>query len=260
MLPAVPYLKLGKRAPKFDKRTLKMSKYITPALAPAPVSCDWTQRKVNWGMMLNDSLGDCTIAACAHAIQVWSLCNPAGLAVGQTEITVVDSDILKMYEKSCGYNPSDPATDEGGVELDVLNFWRHNPLHGHHLKAYAEPDPGNFQHIKQSIWLFGGVYIGLALPITAQSQDVWDVVGDPLNDPDSMPGSWGGHAVYVPAYDSAGLTMITWGQLKRMTKAFWNAYCDESHALVGGWWVRDRATPSGFDYATMINDLAGITG
>jgi len=49
--------------------------------------------------------------------------------------------------------------------------------------------------IATAIWLFGGAYIGIQLPIRAQNQDVWDVPSD--LGLDDVPGSWGGHAVYL---------------------------------------------------------------
>ena len=64
------------------------------------------------------------------------------------------------------------------------------------------PKYTNIVEIRQSIALFGGVYIGLALPLTAQNQDVWDVV--PNGGANAEEGSWGGHCVYVPKYDTVG--------------------------------------------------------
>lgn len=252
-------MRLGKKSPRIDRRTLRLARYIKD-LPPPPDSYDWTSRHASgwggWGMMLNDQLGDCTIAACGHAIQVWTA-NLTG------EITVPDSDILKAYEDWDGYNPSDPNSDQGGVEIDVLNDWRKNGLSGHSLLAYADPDPQDIIHVKQSVVLFGGVYIGLALPITAQNQDVWDVVRqgflakikkfwDPY-DP-TEPNSWGGHAVFVPAYNPTGPICITWGALKQMTWAFWQKYCDESHTLLYSDWK------SNFSAVDMLADLQSIIG
>lgn len=253
-------MRLGKRAPRIDSRTLMLAKYMKD-LPPPPESVDYTKGLTSFGMMMNDSLGDCTIAGCGHAIQIWT-------ANQGSESTVADSDVLAAYEAWDGYNPADPSTDQGGVEIDVLNDWRQNGLAGHKLLAYADPDPGNQVHVKQAIELFGGVYIGLQLPLTAQNQDVWDVVSEsffgklksliiPEYSP-SDPGSWGGHCVFVPQYDANGLTCITWGALKRMTWAFWAKYCDESHALLSPEWVNNRQT--GFDLVSLQADLQSVAG
>lgn len=201
-------------------------------------------------MMLNDELGCCTISAAGHAIQIWT-------ANTGSEVTVPDSDILHCYEKWDGYVNGDPSTDNGGVELVVLNKWRKNGLFGNDILGYAAVNASDMTEVKQSINLFGGVYIGLALPITAQNQDVWDY--DPSAGSDADPGSWGGHAVYCPKYDTDGsITCITWGGLKKMTSAFWAQYVDESYAVLGREWMTKKGSPLGFSYATMEADLAAV--
>ena len=243
-------VKLGRKAIKTDTRTLRLSRYLTPSLPPSPVSVDWTKGITNWGMMLNDKLGDCTIAGCGHAVQVWS-------ANSYQEITVPDSIILSAYESWDGYNPSDPDTDRGGIELDVLAAWRKNGLGPHALYAFADPSVSNLEEIRQSIALFGGVYIGVNLPASAQDQNEWSV-SDPSLTGDSAPGSWGGHAVFVCAYDTDSFTCVTWGGLMKMTVGFWKAYVDEAHALLGFDWLSSKGSPSGFDLTQLQTDLAAI--
>jgi hypothetical protein len=183
----------------------------------------------------------------AHTIQVWTLSKGS-------EVTVPDSTVLDYYEQWDAYNPSNPSSDQGGVELDVLKEWRQsqNGFAGHPLFAFADPDPQDELHVRQAIALFGGLYVGLQLPISAQTQDVWDVASGL----DGQPGSWGGHCVFVPEYDANYLTCITWGQLKKMTWAFWGTYCDEAHALLSPDWQ----PPGGFDMAALQADLKQVVG
>ena len=71
-------MKLGKKATRRDPHTLRLGKYLTPALPAPPASIDWSRSVTEWGMMLNDTLGCCTIAACGHAVQTmtgWALEN-----------------------------------------------------------------------------------------------------------------------------------------------------------------------------------------
>jgi len=243
-------MKLGRKAIKTDTRTLKMARYLGAELPPPPASVDWTKGISNWGMMLNDTLGDCTIAGVGHAIQVWTANTRKKMQ------TVSNATVESLYEKWDGYDPSNPATDRGGIELDVLNDWRHDGLTGHKLFAFAAPNPSNLVEIRQSIALFGGVYIGLSLPVTAQTQDVWDVV--PHGGAKARAGSWGGHCVFVPQYDEKTFTCITWGQLKKMTVAFWNRYCDEAYTLFGQNWLKGMECPAGFKKAELEADLGNI--
>ena len=239
-------MKLGRKAVKTDSRTLKLARYLTPELPPAPASVDWTTKVSSFGQMLNNTLGDCTIAGCGHAIQVWS-------ANSYKQITVPDSVILSAYEQWDGYNPADPSTDQGGIEIDVLKNWKQKGLGGHKLLAFADPNVKNLEEVKQAINLFGGVYIGVALPLSAQNQDVWDFASGS----EGESGSWGGHCVFVAAYDADTLTCITWGQTKKMTNAFWNAYVDESHALLSPDWINAKS-PNGFNLQQLQTDLSAI--
>jgi hypothetical protein len=242
-------MKLGRKAIKTDSRTLQLGKYLTPALPPPPAAADWTKGITSWGMMMNDTLGCCTIAGVGHAIQIFT-------ANTGSEVTVPDTTIESYYEQWDGYVPGNPKTDNGGVELDVLNDWQKGGFSGNKLLAFADPKVSNLVEVRQAIALFGGVYIGLSLPLTAQTQDVWDVV--PRGGAKAKPGSWGGHCVFVAKYDQKGFTCITWGQLKVMTIAFWNKYCDESHALLAQDWLDAKGSPSGFNQTQLQADLNAI--
>ncbi|HVR63383.1 MAG TPA: hypothetical protein VMU50_15890 [Polyangia bacterium] len=246
-------LKLGKKPAHHDPRTLQMANYLTlPAIPPA---CDWTGKAASsWGMMLNDQLGDCTCAAAAHLIQAWSA------NAGPQEITLPDAEVLKAYEAVGHYKPGHPNTDQGAVEMDVLRYWRKHGIGGHKIRAYIGLEPKNHYHVQAAVELFGGSYIGLGLPVSAQKQKVWSVPpGGPTGT--GAPGSWGGHAVIIEAYDSHGLTCITWGQKKKMTWSFWDAYCDEAYALLSDVWApKSKQAPSGFDLAALEADLKEVTG
>lgn len=242
-------MKLGRKAVKTDTRTLALSKYLTSQLPAPPAAQNWLGGNSNWGMMLNDTLGDCTIAGVGHAVQVWSLNTGS-------EATVPDATIENYYEQWDGYVPGQPNTDNGGIELDVLTDWQKQGFAGHALLGFAKAKTTNLTEIRQSIALFGGVYIGLALPLTAQSQDVWDVV--PRSGKNGAKGSWGGHCVFVCAYDAGSFTCITWGQPKQMTVAFWKKYCDEAYALLGQDWLNAKGSPAGFDQAQLQADLGLI--
>ncbi len=269
--------RLGKKPPRIDSRTLQLANYLRSrdaavlprqgtalaaeserarvlAPAPAPASVDWTAKISSWPMMANDTLADCTCAAAGHMIECWT----ANLG---DAFTPSSAQIVAAYSATSGYVPSDPTTDAGAVELDVLNYWRQQGIAGHKIDAYAAFDPHNAEFARQAIALFGGAYIGLALPLSAQQQTVWDMplLWSRLRNQDA-PGSWGGHAVPVLAYDSSGLTCITWGAKKRMTWEFFAQYCDEAYAPLSRDWLNAQGTdPSGFDLAQLATDLASIT-
>jgi hypothetical protein len=244
-------MKLGKKPPKIDPRTFCLGKYLTSELPAAPAEVCNSRDVQNWGMMLNDTLGTCPIAGALHTIQGWVLSNVEP-GIHADIIMPSDDIVLRYYEQWCGYEPSDPSTDHGGVLLDVLRAWHRSDMAGYKLLAYADPDPMNSEHVKQAINLFGGLYTGLQLPISAQRQDTWDLNGHSK----AVPGSWGGHCVEIVDYDSEILVCKTWGKLKAITWRFFAACVDECHALLsGGDWV----PPAGFDLAGLQQDLLALS-
>jgi hypothetical protein len=245
-------MKLGKNPARHDPRTLLMAHYLQPeALPQLPASQEWTDKIQTWPMMANDRLGDCTCAAAGHLIEEWTTYSGTG-------VTLSDSDIIAAYSSITGYNPQTGQNDNGAVELDVLKYWRKTGFSGHKISVFVGLEPGNHDHIKASVYIFGGCYIGLALPISAQTQNVWSVPPGSLQGP-GAPGSWGGHAVPVVAYDSLGLTVVTWGALKQMTWGFWDAYCDESYGLLSPDWVNaKKIAANGFNLAQLKADLKAI--
>lgn len=253
------HLPLGRLPVRHDERTLSIEKYVDLAVLPElPDSADYSSGIGLWPMYGNDKLGDCTAAAAGHMVTAWTH------AIG-AEHTIDDSDVEELYWRTG--NPSsdigEPGgeTDTGRVELDVLNYWRHTGIGADKIGAYAGVAPGEVEHVKATVWLFGGAYIGVALPLTAQHQQVWDVDGNP--DDDHTPayrGSWGGHAVNVVAYDPEGVTVVTWGALQKMTWAFWHAYVDEAYAVLSPDFFKDGVSLEGFDVATLQADLAAVTG
>jgi len=248
-------MKLGKALPVHDPRTLQLANYLlTGALPPAPAEYYWgkTVKANGWGMMGNDKIGDCTCAAAGHLIMEWTLDN------GEM-VTPTDTQIIAAYSAITGYNPTTGKNDNGAVETDVLNYWRQTGIAGHQIMAFAGLEPKNHAHVQQSTFLFGGCYIGLALPVTAQTQKIWSVPpGGPTGS--GAPGSWGGHAVPVIGYDAHSITVVTWGAVKKMTWTFWDTYCDESYAVISPDFAAKNKAPNGFDLAALEADLKQITG
>ena len=245
----ISQMRLGKRPVRHDHRTLQVRKYLPADLPPAPESLDWGVKTDGvWPMYDNDQIGDCTCCAAAHLLQTWT-------AAGQSREVEVDvADVLDLYARQ-GYIPGDPTTDNGAVELDVLNSWRRGGLAGHKIGAFAAVNRADLALVRQAANAFVGLYIGIELPISAQGQQVWSCT----NGPDSMPGSWGGHAVGVVGYDIDGLTVITWGEPKRMTWEFWRCYVSEAYAIVSDDYLTGLRAPCGLDIDQLVRDLAEVT-
>lgn len=244
---------LGKKPPKIDPRTLKLAKYLAPSVIP-PAEVSWIMKVAGWPMLLNDSLGDCVPAAGWHSVEQWShYANPPGYVP-------TDADALKTYEVVGGYVPGNPATDNGCVILDMLNYWRQTGIGSHKISGYVSVDLKNQDEIKAAIWLFGNLFLGIQLPVTAQSQqDAWTVADGGVYTDAGAPGSWGGHCVPVMAASPMSLTCITWGQRMKMSWNFLSDYADEAYAILSPDWIgKGNVSPGNVDLETLQADLAAL--
>lgn len=238
---------LGKRPAVYRPGTLMLAAYLPREHVPVPQTVDNYSAVSDWGMMANDRLGDCAIAAPGHMIQAWTKLSC------DRETVVPDEEIVAAYSAITGYNPADPSTDQGSVEADVLSYWKDTGIGGHRIDAYARVETSSEYQVRLATYLFGGVYSGLALPETAQEQKVWASVhgaGD-------APGSWGGHAVPILGYDAHRATCITWGAPLDMTWSFWRRYADEAYACLSRDWIDEasKMAPNHLDWAKLSADL-----
>ena len=240
---------LGKAEPRIDPRTLMMADFIDwSQMTIVPPNIDVTSA-VNkpWGMMKNDSEGNCVVAGAGHLIMAWTA-NASGSA-----IVVPDADILAAYHAVGG------PGDNGLVMLDFLNYWKKTGLAGHKIGGYVAVNPRHHAMRRMAAWLFGGTYSGYALPVSAQGQDLWDVT-DPSLTGDSAPGSWGGHCVPEMQVTPDSYGVCTWGMIQPVTYGFCDAYCDESYAVFSEEWLHDGQSIAGFDKAGLLAQLQNVTG
>lgn len=234
--------RLGKRPPKVDKRTLRLSSYVSPSLLVAPPPRIDHQSKLpsDLGVMGNDTYGDCGIAAAAHMVQEWT-----AYGVG-TVHTIPDADILAAY---FALSPN----DEGIYLLDGLNYWRKTGIGGDQIEAYAAIEPASLVQAKLAIQLFGSTYIGLSLPDEG-TFGPWERTYGP-------PSPNNGHAVCLIAYDDAKqmFTAVSWGKKMSMSYGFYEKYNDEGYAVLNDIELTAAGvSPEGFDFTKLEADLAHL--
>jgi hypothetical protein len=246
--------KLGKLPAKNDPRDFGLNKYLLPSALPAVPKgdIDWTKPVKRWPKFLNDQIGDCTCAGAAHVIMT-------AHANVNRYFTPLDAQVLKAYQDISGYDPRDPNTDRGAYLTDVLNYWRKTGIAGNKIGAYVKVNIRNKSVMRAALYLFGSLYCGFMLPVTAGSQfdkgQSWHVVSPSLTG-DSAPGSWGGHCVSLFKNTSYGYVGATWGKLHPITYDFIAAYMDEAYVVIQAAWIKDTGlAPSGFNTAALINDL-----
>ena len=205
-------------------RAFMMHDYMA-TLPAAPSVLDNTRGIKQWGMMRNDTIGDCTCAAAGHLIMDWT-------AEAGAEVIVPDPAIVTAYSDITGYDPRTGAHDDGASMTDVLDYWRDTGIGGHKISEYAEVNITQYR-VQQTVWVFDGAYVGLELPASAQSQvgGVWQIENFKV-DGDAEKGSWGGHAVPVVKYDQDYLWVVTWGMLQQVDWHWFEWYADEVYAII----------------------------
>jgi hypothetical protein len=233
-----------------DPRTLRLAAYTSQVPKP-PAAVHRSHNDFAWPMFGNDRIGDCTIAAAAHMLEGWAF------GAGAKQPSITQAQVVKAYTAVSGYDPKSGANDNGAVELDVLRYWHSTGVAGHKIGAFASVNPHEATEIRQACWLFGGVYIGIALPVTAQTQKIWDTPASGLQG-DGAPGSWGGHAVPVVSYDANRLAIITWGAVQLMTWRFFGAYVDEAYAILSTDVLKGTRSPEGFSLSQLQSDLSAL--
>ncbi len=244
----MPNYRFGKRPPKVDYRTLRLKNYLSNELAEPLRSVNSLSRvyaaleisdpTVLFPMDGNDTYGDCTIAALAHAVTTYR-----GL-LGTIDIMTTQA-VIKLYMHLTG------GIDSGLYELDVLNYWRQHRVAGDRIMAYASIDPKNHTHVQQAIQIFGGVYIGFQVQQNCAQQ--FD------NHQPWTPGplTTDGHAVFAVAYDQAELTVLTWGNTQQATWSWWDECVDEAYAILPPE-AEDPDFAPGFNFPQLQSDLAAV--
>lgn len=243
-------LKLGRNAPTPEKPRLELDGYLAAIAVPAVV--DFASEVLSWPMYGNDQIGDCTAACAGHQVQAWT-------RYTGTEADIPEPDIIRLYSAVSGYDPSTGANDNGAVIQDVLTYWRKSgvPVAGHKILAFAQLK--DLSKVKQALYVFGSVYLGINCPQSALDQfdadEPWDVVhGSPIA---------GGHAIPLQ-YAGTGAVpyeVVTWGKLQGMTQAFLDAYVEEAWVVITADWLeKNGRSPEGLDLEHLGADLAALTG
>ncbi len=239
-LPHDPWLlaRLPKAAPHLD----------AVAASQLVQAVDWSRGVApeSWGMCGNDVLGDCTCAAVAHAIALWeSYCPPVSF--------MTDPEVVALYSAVSGYVPGNEATDAGARCADVLERWRAEGVECagalDRLSAYATIEPKRHDHVLAAIWAMGCVYAGVLLHEAQESEALWSDLTTPV---------LGGHCVLLVAADDDGLTCVTWGELRRMSWAWWDACSEEAYALLSPRWLAAGRGPQGFPVAALQAEMRAL--
>ncbi len=249
MPPTSPVVRFGRTARTYNPGVPHMSALIAArAVSPPPPSVNHVSgMPADFGMMLNDNLGDCTCAAYYHARQVWTF------NAGSKEVTEPDVDVQQLYVQACGYNPKKKGPGPGGNEQKVLTYLTKKgaPIGPKGKKrekivAFIEVDHRNTDDVKRAINNCGIAYIGFPVPGNVNYDNrTWDY--EP-----SAGMTNEGHAVVLAGYDAHAATAISWGRLYTLTWSFIGNIVDEVYAIADRAWIaKTGKTPGGLTLAEL---------
>lgn len=253
---AIKRLPLGKTPARPDAVKLKLKTYLSKTQLPTPPRKfgHYDLVRAPWGVLGNDSYGDCVWAGAAHETMLW--CMEAGVTT-----TFSTESVLSDYTAVTGFNPNDINSDQGTDMQAAASYRRKTGVldasgKRHQIDAYLAIEPGDINTLKLAIYLFGAVGIGILFPDSAMKQfnqgKRWSVVSH-----DPKPNQ--GHYIPGVGFDGNDFVTLTWGKAQRMTPAFFKKYCDEALAYISLERLTDSRSLDGFHIDALRADLAAIT-
>ena len=243
--------KFGKLPPKRHPKTLRLSKYLDAGTLPPPeIVRGWEIQSgiTDFGMLGNDSVGDCVIAAMLHYLMM-------AKAIEGSPVTYTTEQALALYSAITGYDPNDPSTDQGTVWTDALAYWQNTGVYGDKILGWAQVDYTDPVKLNQAIDIFGAALIGTA--VTQSMEDQFGK-GEPWNAPFSGE-VLGGHGIPLTGFGREGRTLITWGKAQPSDLTMPTAVFDEAYVVITpSWLAKAEETPLGIDLEALQADLAAI--
>lgn len=249
-------MKLGKlpARPRPKDITFHQVATVPSALQPAPVGFGHYSLVPAWGMLGNDQYGDCVWAGADHETMMLN-------AENERTVTFTPEDALADYAVVTGFDPANPATDQGTDVHAALDYRRQTGLRDsvsdrHKIGAYVSLEPGDWTQMLEALRAFDFVAIGFEVPDYAMAQFS---AGKPWS---YQKGGTieGGH--YVPVVGRPHVSMIdvvTWGATQQMTRAFFHAYCDEAYGVVSAESLNAKdVTPEGLDMDALNAALGAL--
>jgi hypothetical protein len=229
--------RLGRLPLKSTRKALQFSDFFK--FIEIPKTNTFWKRKATIPLRTygNNQYGDCTRAKQAVAITRMERLEQRKL------VQITDDEVIRVYTDMS--NRLYGGGDNGAYEDDALNEWR-NPettirdINGnpYTIDAYLRINPFNHDEVRAALALSGakGIAVCFNLPLAWNGpEDIWVAPPDARYIGKWMPGSWGGHSMWMFSdYDKEGTFVDqTWGF--GPTKVTWDGmagFMDEAHLVI----------------------------
>ncbi len=151
--------------------------------------------------------------------------------------------VLNLYTALTGFDPNNPATNNGTDVPTAMGWWAQKGLNlglqaADVMWPHVTVDPHDIAELQCAIQWFCAVGFSFALPTSAIAAAVWDVPASGVDSPEGRPGGWGMHLAPSGRFDLNGnFYVITWGQEVPVTPAFIQTYAVAADTGVSQTWL-----------------------
>lgn len=202
----------------------------------------------SWGMLGNDTVGDCAEAGILHLIQGQS-------ANTGNPLSATTAQALALYSAVTGYNPNDPNTDQGTVLSTLLSYIQTNGVEMTdstgkvvtvEVVGSTSLDISSFAQMRYAAYTFGGGYLGINCPQECESDTTnWNFSpGLPIA---------GGHCIPQEGEGAEGGKIISWGMVIPTSLGFLLSYLDEAYCVITKSWLNAQGkSPTGLDLDGLV--------
>lgn len=200
-----------------------------------------------WGMLGNDTYGDCGPAGLIHGAM-------ADASMTKEAVPDVPTDeVVAAYLAYTG------GQDSGVALSQFLAYVRQGGFCGQHIEAYAPSDVHDVHSLRSIVDLFGFAYTGIVVYEGMEAACQGDSSEwQPWTTAMASGAVAGGHCVPIVGYDDSWLYLVTWGQVQRLSWPAWHEIADECWAPVTGELLSAGGDDRGFGYSELTADLDRI--
>lgn len=185
----------------------------------------------DWGMLGNDTFGDCGVAGIDHGFMT------ADAVLGQPVLGAPTTDVVNYYLNYTG------GQDVGVVLSDFLAYVKANGFLGRRVTAYAPVAVRDVPTLHFAVEAYDFAYCGITV---YDGMEQAFAAGKPWDLESVSGGVAGGHCIPVVGYDSNYLYAVTWGKIQPIAYPAWARVADEAWAIITG------------ELSTVGNDGRGI--
>lgn len=253
--------RLGLKTPQPGAIPLKLRNYLTPSLLPSvdslPLKFGHDNLIQSWGMLGNDQYGCCAEASACHSTMLWT-------AEANHGAPFDTAAALQNYAAITGFNPADPATDDGTDIGALFRYWQQTGIvdangNYHQIVGAAGLTVGDWDELLIALRLFQTVTIGIDVPSYAEAQFE---AGQPWHVQRGRNRTVGGHCIPAVARTQIGrvdtVSIVTWGAEIPMEKPFYEKFCIVAAVGLSEEMLINAASIDGVDDQQLRADLGPL--